>query len=82
MGRTAGGWVLQKPANGFEPMAFALQKRCSTTELSRQWQSLGGNHLLTLSLTQRPEQQLGAALTAGFGEQARHMAFDRTPAEN
>ena len=24
-----------KPANGFEPMAFALQKRCSTTELSR-----------------------------------------------
>ena len=26
----------QKPANGFEPMAFALQKRCSTTELSRQ----------------------------------------------
>ena len=26
----------QKPANGFEPMAFALQKRCSTAELSRQ----------------------------------------------
>ena len=25
-----------KPANGFEPMAFALQKRCSTAELSRQ----------------------------------------------
>jgi hypothetical protein len=24
-----------KPANGFEPMTFALQKRCSTTELSR-----------------------------------------------
>ena len=24
-----------KPANGFEPMAFALQKRCSTAELSR-----------------------------------------------
>ena len=25
-----------KPANGFEPMTFALQKRCSTAELSRQ----------------------------------------------
>ena len=24
-----------KPANGFEPMTFALQKRCSTAELSR-----------------------------------------------
>ena len=25
----------EMPANGFEPMTFALQKRCSTTELSR-----------------------------------------------
>ena len=30
------GILGEKPANGFEPMAFALQKRCSTTELSRQ----------------------------------------------
>ena len=36
----------------------------------------------SLSLTQRPEQQLGAALAAGFGQQARHMTFDRAPAEN
>ena len=28
-------WEGWKPANGFEPMAFALQKRCSTAELSR-----------------------------------------------
>ena len=27
--------ITEKPANGFEPMTFALQKRCSTTELSR-----------------------------------------------
>jgi hypothetical protein len=31
LGSGSGG----KPANGFEPMAFALQKRCSTAELSR-----------------------------------------------
>jgi hypothetical protein len=48
-------------------MAFALQKRCSTTELSRHWMSLTNNHAMTLSLTERPEQQLGAALAAGFG---------------
>ena len=29
-----------KPANGFEPMTFALQKRCSTTELSRRRSTL------------------------------------------
>ena len=35
--------TFDKPANGFEPMAFALQKRCSTTELSRQegWAFVG-----------------------------------------
>jgi hypothetical protein len=32
----SGQGVWMKPANGFEPMAFALQKRCSTAELSRQ----------------------------------------------
>ena len=32
----APGLEQSKPANGFEPMAFALQKRCSTAELSRQ----------------------------------------------
>ena len=32
--------IFQKPANGFEPMTFALQKRCSTTELSRHGETL------------------------------------------
>ena len=32
--------ISAKPANGFEPMTFALQKRCSTTELSRHDQTL------------------------------------------
>lgn len=62
-----------KPANGFEPMAFALQKRCSTAELSR--------HPLSLSLAQGPKQQLAAVVAAGFCQQVRHVAFHRAVAQ-
>ena len=59
--------VWNKPANGFEPMAFALQKRCSTTELSRQ-QGLVPRQ--SLSLGHGPEQQLGAVAATGFAEES------------
>ena len=62
-----------KPANGFEPMAFALQKRCSTAELSRRGREPTG----IASLLQRPEQELGAAAAARFLQQAGDVTFDR-----
>ena len=68
-----------KPANGFEPMAFALQKRCSTTELSRHW--ISEILMWILSSGQGPEQQLGATLATGFGQQVGHVALHRAPAE-
>ena len=60
--RAGSSW---KPANGFEPMAFALQKRCSTTELSRRG-SL--NLLSSLSLCQipRPRAAVGSCCDIGF----------------
>ena len=49
----------RKPADGFEPTAFALQKRCSTTELSRQWGHCTGAHLLKrLRPLHPPEREL------------------------
>ena len=49
-------------------MAFALQKRCSTTELSRR-------ETATLTLTQGPENELGAAVTTGLPQQGGNMSF-------
>ena len=59
-------------------MAFALQKRCSTTELSRQ-RGLAPDQ--SLSLGHGPEQQLGAVAATGFGQQPRQVGFDRASAE-
>ena len=59
-------------------MAFALQKRCSTTELSRQ-RGLAPDQ--SLSLGHGPEQQLGAVAATGFAEQTRKVAFDRAPTD-
>ena len=71
-----------KPANGFEPMAFALQKRCSTTELSRQGRTPRPILPVTPGLALGPQGELGAIAAAGLGQQARHMAFDRAWADH
>lgn len=33
-------YLVEKPANGLEPMTDSLQNYCSTTELSRQFKTL------------------------------------------
>ena len=59
-----------KPANGFEPMAFALQKRCSTAELSRHrlhrtgYQAIQGG----VFIPDQPRHQLESITTTGFSE--------------
>ncbi len=66
----------EMPANGFEPMAFALQKRCSTTELSRQSRQCndrGGRFLLTVG--NQPQGEFETVLTAGFGEGMADVTF-------
>ena len=55
-------------------MAFALQKRCSTTELSRR-------DRVTLPPTQRPKHQLGAAMATGLPQKSRHVAFHGASAQ-
>ena len=56
------GW---KPANGFEPMTFALQKRCSTTELSRH-----GTH------RKHPQGEFQAVVATGFKQRTAEIAFN------
>ncbi len=66
----------EMPANGFEPMAFALQKRCSTTELSRQSRQCndrGGRFWLTVG--NQPQGEFETVLTAGFGEGMADVTF-------
>ena len=73
---------IKKPADGFEPTAFALQKRCSTTELSRQWGNFTGAHLLQgLSLLHPPERELQPGLAAGFVKRAADVTLYRPNAD-
>ena len=66
----------EMPANGFEPMAFALQKRCSTTELSRQsWKCNDGGGCFWLTVGNQPQGEFESALTAGFGEGMADVTF-------
>ena len=43
---------------------------------------MGLDPCASLSLPQCPQQQLGAAVAAGFGQQLRHMAFHRARAQH
>ena len=62
---------ISKPADGFEPTAFALQKRCSTAELSRQ--PVHRNH---------PERQLQPVATSRLRQCSADMTFHRSVAEH
>ena len=62
------GW---KPANGFEPMTFALQKRCSTTELSRQ-----------LFHRKHPQGQFQTVVATGFEQRSADVALNGAMTHN
>ena len=62
------GW---KPANGFEPMTFALQKRCSTTELSRH-----GSH------RKHPQGEFQPVVATGFKQRTADVAFNGSVADH
>lgn len=65
------------PANGFEPMTFALQKRCSTTELSRQSRNFNDRYgCLRLIVGNQPQGEFKTAATAGFGECMADVTFN------
>ena len=66
-----------KPANGFEPMAFALQKRCSTAELSRQRPHCTGRlSALHWRVGHQPDHELQSAATSSLCQGVAHMGFD------
>ena len=73
---------IRKPADGFEPTAFALQKRCSTTELSRHWGHFTGAHLLErLRSLHPPERELQPRSAACFVERTADVTFHRPNAD-
>ncbi len=68
-----------KPANGFEPMTFALQKRCSTAELSRHGLHRTGACLAIqnrLSVPNQPKNQLESVATTALAERSADVALN------
>ena len=68
-----------KPANGFEPMAFALQKRCSTAELSRHGLHRTGCLAIEcrVSIPDQPKHQLESIATTSVSECPTDVALNR-----
>ena len=67
-----------KPANGFEPMAFDLQKRCSTTELSRHRSHRTGYLAIKcrVYIPDQPKHQLVSIATPALSECPTDVALN------
>ena len=67
-----------KPANGFEPMAFALQKRCSTAELSRHGMHRTGCQAIQVGvfIPDQPKHQFESIATNAFPECPADVALN------
>ena len=71
------------PASGFEPMTFALQKRCSTTELSRQSRNFNDRDgYSSLIVGNHPQREFESAATAGFCEGMTDVTLYRSCTED
>ena len=79
MNQTAARPLIQiKPANGFEPMAFALQKRCSTAELSRHGLHRTGCKAIQggVFILDQPKHELDSIATSAFPECPADVALN------